>query len=160
MAVGSDKNLPNCSCPPAVKLPEAVALPAQAKLPVALVIVQPVDADPPPMRISPVPVLFKLRAAVLLISMDKATVASSPVAARVRPFAVAELVIVNWLTAVALESKISISFPDASAKKPKSVNLGAVRVLPDNVSVPARVAKVPVVGRVTEVVPDTVRVVA
>ena len=53
------------------------------------------------------------------------------------------------MTADALESKINISLPEASATKPPSANLGAVRVFPENVSVPVRVASVPVVGKVT-----------
>ena len=50
------------------------------------------------------------------------------------------------------------SLPLASAMKPRSANFGAVRILPEKVSVPAKVASVPVVGRVTLVAPVVVRV--
>src|SRR3972149_6496943 len=50
------------------------------------------------------------------------------------------------------------SLPLASAMKPRSANFGAVRILPEKVSVPAKVASEPVGGRVTLVAPVVVRV--
>ena len=73
----------------------------QEKAPVELVMVQPVDPDPPPMRMSPVPVLLRFRAPVPLASMERATLASPPVAAKVTPLPVAALAIVISLTAEA-----------------------------------------------------------
>ena len=103
-------------------------VPAQAKAPVELVMVQPVEADPPPMRISPVAVLLRLRAPVPLASIDKATAESPPVAARVTPLPAAALARVSSLTAEATESRMRSSFPEESARYPKSAKRGVVRV--------------------------------
>ena len=66
-----------------------------------------------------VPLLFKVRA----------TSESSPVAATLGVPPVAAFATVISLTAVETESKITNSSPAASATKPPSANLGAVRVL-------------------------------
>jgi hypothetical protein len=71
---------------------------------------------------------------------------------------VAALASVNSLTAEAVVVNINNSLPLASAINPPLTNLGAVKVLLLKVSVPASVANVPVVGRVTLVAPVEVKV--
>ena len=111
---------------------EPVTAPAQAKAPVALVKVQPVEPEPPPRRISPVPVLFILKAPVPLASKDRAMLVSAPVAARVTPPAVAALAMVISLTAEAAEVKRRNSLPLVSrisapviAKSPEIVTFAS-----------------------------------
>ena len=94
---------------------EVVMAPAQAKAPVEFVIVQPVLAEPPPIRMSPVPVLLRFRAPVPLASIDKAMLVLSPVEAMAGPVPVAALVMVSSLMAEATESNITSSRPEASA---------------------------------------------
>jgi hypothetical protein len=118
---------------------EKEAAPSQESAP-AVVIVQPVEPNPPAKRILPVDVLPILITPAPLASKDMATSVSPPVALRATPFPVAAFTIVNSLTAEATVSSMSCSLPFASAMKPKSAILGAVRVLPERVSVPVRVA--------------------
>lgn len=79
--------LPPDNVPPEIVPPEIVAplmAPEQSKLPLELVMVQPVEADPPPIRISPVEVLPILTAPEPLASMLMAWLA---------PLATTELVV-------------------------------------------------------------------
>lgn len=48
-----------------------VIFPEQAKAPVELVIVQPVEAEPPPIKMSPEELLFKFNTPLVPASMDK-----------------------------------------------------------------------------------------
>ncbi len=73
-------------------LPEKLEPPkvlVQAKAPVELVTVQPVELDPPPSKISPVLVLPRLRAPEPLASIDKASLVPEEIAARFTPAAAA-----------------------------------------------------------------------
>ena len=74
---------------------EPVIAPAQAKAPVELVRVQPVEAEPPPKTKLPVEVLPMLMTPAPLASRLSATSVSSPVEAIVNPLPVAELSIVS-----------------------------------------------------------------
>ena len=138
----------------------AVMAAVQAKAPVELVRVQPVEAEPPPKTKLPVEVLPMLMTPAPLASRERAISVSSPVEASVSPLPVAALVIVNWFTAEATESKVNISLPFESAMNPPSANLGAVSVLFVSVSVvvlPTYVS-VPWKVMVVESVPAKVRV--
>ncbi len=116
-------------------IPEPDIVPAQTKLPFELVTVHPVEPPPPPMRISPVPVLFRFKAPVPLASMERATAASPPVAAKVTPFPVAALARVISLTAEAAEVNLRNSLPlvsrisaPVSFKSPERAVVAAVIV--------------------------------
>lgn len=92
-------------------IPDPEIVPVQAKLPLELVTVQPVDPDPPPMRISPVPVLFKFKASAPLASIERAISVSDPVAAMVTTPLAAALAMVNSSTAEAVEVNLKNSLP-------------------------------------------------
>ena len=106
-----------------------VMLPVQARSPVALVTVQPVEDDPPPTKISPVPVLFRFNAPVPLASIEKAILVSPPVAARVGVPVVAALVMVSSLTALAAVPNLSHSLPLASKISAPLICKSSVRMV-------------------------------
>src|SRR3989344_9435391 len=127
---------------------EPVTAPAQAKAPVALVKVQPVEPDPPPRRMSPVPVLFILKAPVPLASRERAMLVSPQVAARVTPPPVAALAMVISLTAEAAEVNLKNSLPLVSRisapvnlRSPDRAVVAAVKVI--ELSPKAMVVSVP-----------------
>ncbi len=99
-------------CP---EVADDVIAPAQVRAPVEFVIVQPVELEPPPIKMSPVEVLLRFRAPVPLASMDKAMLVLSPVLAMVGPDPVAALVIVSSLMAEAVVVNITSSAELASA---------------------------------------------
>ena len=126
-----------------LELPEkfdAASAPSQLSAP-AVVIVHPDEPNPPAKLIEPVDIPFKLSGSAPLESILSAMSVSPPVAAKVTVPAVAALAKVSSFTAEATVSRIISSLPLASAMKPRSANRGAVRVLFESVSVPARVAK-------------------
>ena len=115
--------------------PDPEMVPVHTKFPLLLVTVHPVDPDPPPMRMSPVPVLLRFNASAPLASMERAMSVSPPVAARVTTPAVAALAIVSSLTAEATEvnfknslSLVSRISAPVSLRSPESVVVAAVMV--------------------------------
>ena len=135
-------------------LPERV--PVQVRLPVELATVQPVAPDPPAILTSPVAVPLRFKASAPLLSMERATSVSPPVAARVTTPPVAAFVKVASLTAEAVVPNLIDSLPLVS-KISAPVNLRSppkvVKLSPDIVNVLSKVVapcKVKVPGVVVE----------
>lgn len=97
---------------------EAVIPTVQVKVPVALATVQPVEPAPPPIKMSPVPVEFKLSALEPLASIEKGILVSPPVAAKVTVPPVAAFVRVASLIAEAVVPNLIDSLPLLSRISP------------------------------------------
>src|SRR3990167_4314529 len=95
-----------------------VMVPLQERLPLLLVTVQPVPPYPPARLTSPVAVPLRLSASAPLLSIDKATSVSPPVAANKTVPAVAALVKVASLTAEAVVPNRIDSLPLLSRISP------------------------------------------
>lgn len=85
---------------------EPVTVLVQAKAPVELVKVQPVDPDPPPKRILPVPVLLRFRAPAPLASILRASSVPDEIAERAMPAAAAALLILRPVADDAVDASI------------------------------------------------------